>query len=153
MRTLLQKFGSMVKGVLTGFDRIVFKGSILPLMHEAGVASFLAAKRILNKDYKDWMMEQTARIVDESEAFSKKQTGFPITFIRSAKSRKEAIARERQKELGITEGLIGVWSAIESCMTYKARFSSHHGFPQMRREWSKCKHLYFYFDHSARCYL
>lgn len=147
MRTLLQKFGSMVKGVLTGFDRIVFKGSILPLMHEAGVASFLAAKRILNKDYKDWMMEQTARIVDESEAFSKKQTGFPITFIRSAKSRKEAIARERQKELGITEGPIGVWSAIESCMTYKARFSSHHGFPQMRREWSKCKHLYFYFDH------
>lgn len=147
MSTLLQKFGSIVKGVLSGFDRIVFKGSILPLMHEAGVAGFLAGKKILNKEYKTWMMEQTARIVEESEAFAREQTGLPITPIRSSKERKEAIARERQKELGITEGLIGVWSAIESCMTYKARFSSEHGFPQMRREWSKCKHLYFYFDH------
>lgn len=147
MKTVLQKFGSIVKGVLSGFDRIVFKGSILPLMHEAGVSSFLGSKKILNKEYKAWMMEQTARIVDQSEAFAKKQTGSPITPIRSSKERKEAMARERQKEQGITEGLIGVWSAIESCMTYKARFSSPQGFPQMCREWSKCKHLYFYFDH------
>jgi len=149
MSALLQKFGSIVKGILSGFDRIVFKGSILPLMHEAGVSSFLAGKKILNKEYKAWMMEQTARIVDESEKLAKRETGLPITLIRSSKSRKEAIARERQKELGITEGLIGVWSAIESCMTYKARFSNHHGFPQMRQEWTKCKHLYFYFDHHA----
>ena len=149
MSALLQKFGSIVKGILSGFDRIVFKGSILPLMHEAGVSSFLAGKKILNKEYKAWMMEQTARIVDESEKLAKRETGLPITLIRSSKSRKEAIARERQKELGITEGLIGVWSAIESCMTYKARFSNHHGFLQMRQEWTKCKHLYFYFDHHA----
>ena len=147
MSTLLQKFGSLVKGVLSGFDRIVFKGSIMPLMHESGVSDFLRSKRILNKEYKAWMMEQTARIIDQSEAFSKEQTGLPITPIRSSKDRKEAIARKQQKALKITEGLIGVWSATESCMTYKARFSSTHGFPQMRREWSKCKHLYFYFDH------
>ena len=147
MSTLLQKFRAIVKGVLTGFDRIVFKGSILPLMHEAGVSDFLRSKRILNKEYKAWMMEQTARIVDQSEALAKEQTGLSITPIRSSRDRKEAIARQRQKELEITEGLIGVWSAVESCMTYKARFSSSQGFPQMRREWSKCKHLYFYFDH------
>jgi hypothetical protein len=147
MTALIQKFGSIVKGVLSGFDRIVFKGGILPLMHETGVAKFLGGKGILNKDYKAWMMEQTARIVSDSEAFCKKQTEMPITPIRSSRERKEAIARERQKELGVTEGLIGVWSAVESCMTCKARFSSDKGFPQMRREWSKCKHLYFYFDH------
>ena len=28
MNTLLQKFGSIVKGVLSGFDRIVFKGGV-----------------------------------------------------------------------------------------------------------------------------
>lgn len=147
MATLIQKLGSIVKGTLSGFDRIVFKGNILPLMHEAGVSSFLYSKGILNKDYKAWMTEQTSCIVDRSEVFSQQHTGQPITYITSYKQRKEEIARQRQEELGISQGLIGVWSAVESCMTYKARFSRQQSFPKMCREWSKCKHLYFYFDH------
>ena len=31
MKDLVARFGKAVKGVLTGFDRIVFKGSICPL--------------------------------------------------------------------------------------------------------------------------
>ena len=120
----------------------------MALMHADGVSSFLRGKGVLNKDYKDWMPEQTDRLVSEAEAFCREQTGLPITQIRSSKTRKESIARECQKELEITEGLVGVWPAIESCMTYKAKFSSDRGFPQMRQEWSKCKHLYFYFDHA-----
>lgn len=148
MTTLLQKLGSAVKGVLTGFDRIVFKGSILPLMHEQGVTKFLRYKGILNKEYKDWMLGGTKEIVSAAEAYAKDCTDDSITPIRSSKLRKDEIARARQEERGIESGLIGIWSATEGCSTYKARFSSGHGFPQIRREWSKCKHLYFYFDHA-----
>jgi len=146
MSMFLKKFSSLVNGVLSGFDRIVFKGSILPLMHEAGVASFLRGKKIFNKDFKGWMTEQTERIVSHAEEFCQEETGTPITAIRSSKLRKEELARDRQKELEIAEGLLGVWSATEACTTYKARFSRTQSFPQMSREWSKCKHLYFYFD-------
>jgi hypothetical protein len=64
MKALIDRFSSSVKGVLSGFDRIVFKGWILPLMSASQVMSFLGSKGVLNKDYKDWMVARTKDIVD-----------------------------------------------------------------------------------------
>jgi hypothetical protein len=44
MKKLVQRFASVVKGTLSGFDRIVFKGCILPLMSAAEVMKFCGAK-------------------------------------------------------------------------------------------------------------
>jgi hypothetical protein len=148
MNGFVQKFVGVVKGVLNGFDRIVFKGSILPLMHDEGVMGFCRARGILNKEYKDWMQTQTAKVVDAAESYAKEHCGEGITRIKSSHARKEDIARCRQREMHIESGLIGVWSATESCRSYKARYCAKAGFPQLRGEWTKCKHLYFYFDHA-----
>ncbi len=147
MTTLLQKYSTVVKGVISGFDRIVFKGSILPVMHAAGAMSFLCGKKVLNKDYKNWVTKQTQSIVEPAQQLTLDVNGRNITPIFSSKLRKETIARERQQQMSIETGLIGVWSATESCLSYKARYSTEKGFPQLRMEHTKCKHLYFYFDH------
>jgi hypothetical protein len=147
MTTLLQRFSAVVKGVISGFDRIVFKGSVLPLMHNDGAASFMRSKKVLNKDYSNWVIKQTQSIVEPAEKLAQAMNGQRITPISSSKLRKETLARERQKQQNIDTGLIGVWSATESCLSYKARYSKEKGFPQLRMEWTKCKHLYFYFDH------
>ena len=52
MQELVARFGKAVKGVLSGFERIVFQGTILPLAHEAGAMSFLGWRGVLNRDYK-----------------------------------------------------------------------------------------------------
>lgn len=148
MNSFLQRFGSLVKGIISGFDRIVFKGSILPLMYENGAASFLRSRKILHKDFKPWMTEQTGRLVEDAESYCQKQVDSRILPIISSKLRKEEVAHNRQSELGISEGLIGVWAATESCTSYKAMFSKTQSFPQIRKSWTKCKHLYFYFDDS-----
>ena len=61
MKDRVARFGRAVKGVLTGFDRIGFKGSILPLAHHGGAVSFLRWRGVLNRDYKKWMLAQTDR--------------------------------------------------------------------------------------------
>lgn len=147
MNTFIQKFSEVIKGVVTGFDRIVFKGSILPLMHERGAMDFCGARGILNKDYKQWVQAQTETIVDDATRYAKEQCGSKVTHLTSSHVRKEALAHRRQREQAIESGLIGVWSAVEMCSSYKARFCASSGFPQLRRDWTKCKHLYFYFDH------
>ncbi len=38
------KFSDVVKRILTGFDRMVFKGSILPLMHPEGAMRFFRSQ-------------------------------------------------------------------------------------------------------------
>ncbi len=147
MNTFVQKFASIVKGMITGFDRIVFKGSILPLMHEKGVMNFCHSHGILNKEYKPWMLKQTEKLVSDAERYAEEECGSCITPIKSSRIRKEEMARQHQHENQIQSGLIGIWSAIESCHSYKARYCAESGFPQLRGEWTKCKHLYFYYDH------
>lgn len=37
---------------------------------------------------------------------------------------------------------------LKPCTTFRSAYDSSVGYPQLGRENSRCKHLYFYFDHS-----
>ena len=148
MDTLLHRFNTVIKGYIEGFDRLVFKGTLKPLAFVLGMQAFLKNKKVLNKDYKDWVTKQSAAIIETAEAYSQKHCGKGIIYIPSINIRKEELAHNMQKESGVKEGLIGVWSCVESCTTYRSTFNPSAGYPVLRPENSRCKHLYFYFDHS-----
>jgi hypothetical protein len=115
-------------------------------MYSAGMESFLVARKVKNKDFKDYAIEQSQSIVDSAEDIAKTQTGRGATYLPSPKVRKEELAHKRQEESGVKEGLIGVWSCVEPCNTFKSTFDPTSTYPSLRFEQSKCKHLYFYFD-------
>ena len=146
MDTLLNKFSAKVNNIITGFDRIVFKGIVRPIVYAAGMTSFLMARGIKNKDFKDYAVAQSQAIVRSAEEYSKREHGSGIEYIPSLNTRKEALAHERQEEKGITEGLIGIWSCVESCNTFRSTFDPEQTYPLLKPERSKCKHLYYYFD-------
>jgi len=146
MDTLLNRFSDKVNSIITGFDRIVFKGMIMPLMFSAGMTSFLISRNILNKDFKNYAMAQSKIIVRSAEELASSLNGNEITYIPSLHDRKETLVRERQKETGVEEGLIGVWSCVESCNTYKSTYNRESKYPLLQNTRSKCKHLYYYFD-------
>jgi len=148
MDTLLHRFNDKIKGVIEGFDRIVFKGMIRPIMHPAGMASFLMSRGVLNKDFKGYVIEKSQAIMNMAEEISKSGCNCGVKYIPSLNTRKEALAHERQKECGAKEGLIGVWSCLESCHTFKSTFDAAQPYPSLRSERGKCRHLYFYFDDS-----
>jgi hypothetical protein len=147
MDTLLHRFEEKIKGVLEGFDRIIFKGTIRNICYAIGMQMFLNGCGVLNKDYKEWITKQTAVIVQDADEYSKRHTGTGIQYLASSNIRKETIAREQQKNIKIEGGLIGVWSCLESCNTFKAVFDNETGHPKISPEKSRCKHLYFYYDH------
>lgn len=147
MDSFLQRFGGRIKGAITGFDRIVFKGCIRPLMFADGAMGFLRSRGVLNKGYKDWVQQQSGALVADAEALAQRTCGRGIEPIRSSLERKEALAHSRQKVCGRSEGLIGVWSCVEAGFTYRACYDARAGFPQLRREFGRHKHLYFYYDH------
>jgi hypothetical protein len=109
--------------------------------------SFCQTRGIRNKDFKRWAMDQTALVVDAAQRYAVEQCERGIQPIVYSKTRKEDLAHKRQQELGKDSGLIGVWSAVESCWSYRAQYSAQAGHPLLRKQWMKCKHLYFYFDH------
>ncbi len=147
MKKLVARFGKAVKGMLTGFDRIVFKGTILPLAHEDGAMSFLGWRGVLNRDYKKWMQAQTDALVAAVDRAVQEQTGKPVTPLSTWRRDKEQLARKRQEQTGIDAGLVGAWSCLEGCWSYRANYCAEKGYPQLRRYATQCKHLYLYLDH------
>ena len=147
MDTLLHKFADKIKGVLEGFDRIVFKGSIRNIAYALGMEKFINMHGVLNKDYKEYVIKQSATIIENAEDYAKRLTGTGIQYLTSVNIRKETVAHEQQNKLGIQSGLIGVWSCVETCNTFKAVYDSQSNKPQLKPEKSRCKHLYFYYDH------
>jgi hypothetical protein len=147
MDMFVQRCADKIKGVITGFDRIVFKGCLRPLMFAEGAMAFFRSRAVLNKNYKDWVEAQSDLLVARANTYARATCGKGITPIPSCHERKEKIAHDQQRRLGLQQGLIGVWSCTEACSTYRARYDAQAGFPQLRFEYARCKHLYFYYDH------
>ena len=146
MDTLLNKFGSVVKGVITGFDRIIFKGTLQSIVYAVGMQYFLMTQGVLNKDFKAYAMENSNKIVESADEISERLCGCRTIYLPSSNERKETVVRKRQEETGVTEGLIGVWSCVESCYTFRSTFNPGATYPILKSEPSRCKHIYFYFD-------
>ena len=148
MKSFIDRFSNLVKGTISGFDRIVFKGLVLPLMSTSQVMSFCRARGILNKNYKEWIMDQTKSIINGAEQYARNNCGRPVIPIPTWRIRKEKLAHEQQQKEQISTGLIGVWSCLETGSSYRAVYCAEAGFPQLKHYQVQCKHLYFYFDDS-----
>lgn len=64
MNTFIQRFTGKIKGVIKGFDRIVFKGCLRPIAYADGAMAFLRWRGVLNKNYKPWMMAQSDMLTE-----------------------------------------------------------------------------------------
>jgi hypothetical protein len=144
---LLDRFGNLVKGTITGFDRLIFKGHLKPIIFAGGMQSLLYNKNILNKDYKNWMIKQTESIVEYTSDYLYKYCNSEIIPIKSSGIRKDELARKRREELNIKKGLIGVYSSVERCNSFKIQSNFDIGRPEIVHYDTKCKHLYFYLVH------
>ena len=125
----------------------MFKGALKPLCYAAGMQIYLSRNGVLNKEYREWVSAKSAAIIADAEEYTSNLCGTDIQYLASCHIRKEAMAHEQQKKSGTQSGLIGTWSCVESCNTFKAVYDKMAGLPQIRYEASRCKHLYFYYDH------
>ena len=147
MDTLLHRLKEKINGVIEGFDRIVFKGTLKPLCYAVGMQSFLSWRGVLNKDYKNWVQDGSTAIIRDIEEYTKATTGTGINYLPTYRIRKEAEAHKQQEKYHIESGLVGTWSCLESCGSFKALYNAKAGYPQIVANQTRCKHLYMYFDH------
>ncbi len=146
MQAFRDRFKNSIIEVLTGFDRIVFKGMFRPLVYVDGVRNFLGQNSVTNKGYKEWMLTQTKKLLRSIETYAAEHNQ-KVIHLRSWRERKEKIAHEHQKKHDIKNGLIGIWSCLEAGKTYRAYYDPGAGKPCLHHYSVPCKHCYFYFDH------
>lgn len=146
MQELLARHQSDVKGVLSGWDRIRFRGSLRPLSYVDGMMKFLSYLSVLLKDFREWAQSLTDMQRKATQKYAA-DARRPVRYLNSSQVRKEDLIREIAAQDGITEGLIAVLSCVEPCSTWHVR---KHALTQrlvLEPELKKCLFHYFYFQH------
>jgi len=142
----LSKHAADVTGVLSGFDRLVFRGTLRMLAHRGGMMHYLHAVQVLLKDFAGHAEALTRRLKDASEELAKR-TLRPITYLRSSAISKEDIAREIARADGIEQGLICVLTAVEPCLSYQIVRDRNAKTIELEPRHRKCLYLYHYQVH------
>jgi len=131
MKQFIEKYQQQVAGVLTGFDRLVFRGSLRRLNYgrwspesEAfqaiGMEQYLSQNSILMKHFGDHCKQISEMIKLESlKPFYEQK--LPVPFLRSAAADKEAMARKVAAERNIKSGLVCAISTLEPSPAFEHR--------------------------------
>ncbi len=146
MQRFLSRHGDAVIGTLSGFDRLVFRGTLRILANCAGMKAYLWAVQVLLKDFVGHAEALSDSVREASLALSK-QTGCPIRYLPSSAINKEEIAREIARADGIEQGPVCILRAVEPCMSYEIVRNRKARLLELQPRQRKCLHLYHYQVH------
>jgi hypothetical protein len=145
MKSFLQRHGSKILGVLSGFDRVRFRGSLRLLCCVRGMASWLNAAGVLLKDFPDFAEKSTKRLRGSVEEYAQ-ASGRPVRYLEGKTNKEELIRKIREEQPPAENGLIAVLSTIEGCQSPTIWRNRETHRLELRRRFRKCVHYYFYFE-------
>lgn len=151
MQEFISKYQDRILGVLSGFDRVIFRGSLRRLNYgwwdgklqarvALGMEEYLGQNHVLFKDYREPVRKVSEAIkVRSTRPFREK--GLPVEFVRSPKVDKDEMARGIAQPHGIASGPVCVLAAMELTPTF-----AHRG-THMVMDVRPCQVLYHYRIH------
>jgi hypothetical protein len=143
MEKFLQQHKGDVIGVLSGFDRLLFRGTLRSISYGEGLDHFLGAMHVRYADWTAFAEGLSEKLKDHAEAMACK-AGRPFQYVQNSRQSKEQIAQTIALRDGIEEGLVCVLRCVEPCMSFSNRRNDQGKFHFVSQE-RKCLHLYFYY--------
>ena len=146
MKSFVARYGSAITATLSGFDRLVFRGTLLPLMMDRGMHTFLHRAGVRLLDFKKYVAATSEHVKDASLRAAAEHSR-PIRYLQSASTDKEALAHQLLAEHPIEQGLICAFRTVEPCMSFEYHRSADPCDRGLRLRPRKCLHIYQYFLH------
>jgi hypothetical protein len=146
VNAFLRVFAGLVSGVLHGFDRLVFRGHLRQITTVQGMARYLHTRRVLYKDFQDYVQRKTSQLIEASLEGARQQKR-PILYLPSCNISKEEKAAKIATRDGIREGLICVFKCVEPCWTFDIHRNRARKELELQGKMGKCLFLYHYYQH------
>jgi hypothetical protein len=146
MNAFVQHHAKSVIGMIRGWDRLRFRGTVRMLANLTGMNRFLECTRHRLKEFGEYA-QQVSRQVRAASLAVAESAGRPVVHLDSPVAGKEQIALEIARRDGIQDGLIAVVTAVESCQSYDVRSDRARGLLELYPRHRKCQHLYHYMIH------
>jgi hypothetical protein len=142
---LTDRYASLILGVFSCFDRILFTGTLPDICHAKAFTRELNRRHIRIFDFPRFATPLRDAIRDNAERLAD-ENGLVIEHIRRIKAfRKEERVQQSLAERGTHPGLVHIFSAMETCTSFKPWHDKPSGKTFFRPDSGKCLHYYFYF--------
>ena len=146
MQKFIARHGVFVSSVLSGFDRLVLRGSLRALRH-LGIYGFLQRSGVRLLDFGKFAQATTER-VKEAALAEAGDRGRPVLYLDSPRTSKEDLARDLLRQQPLAEpGLICTFKAVEPCMRFEYHRSAEQKDRGLRLRAGKCLFIYNYYLH------
>jgi hypothetical protein len=155
MNPFVEQHQNEIGGVLSCFDRVVITGTFPDICHARAMAGYLSYRDIRLFDYARWAEPLRDEVRANAERLAA-EAGLQIEFIRKFKAfRKEDRVQAILAERGVHPGLVHIFSAMETCSSYRPWHDKASGKTFFKPITGKCLHYYFYFidEQFGLCYL
>jgi len=146
VQQFIAKHRDDIAGVLSGFDRLVLRGTLRSIAYAEGMNQYLWNNQILLKDFGSHV-EQVSQRLKAASLHEAVVAGRPVRYLASAEVSKEDIARRIAAEDGITRGLVCVLTSVEPCRTFEIYRNRETKHLQLQHRIRKCLFLYHYLVH------
>lgn len=140
---IIEKYNDKIKGILTGFDRIIINGYSRQLNNCRQFLFYMIQNDCKLVDFNTFAEEHTKSLCNHIDSLAKEQNR-PTEFIMSSKVNKDEIARKLFNESPVQEGLVCSISAMEVCDTMTVKGDKKTKLLGVTRRPTKCKYYYLY---------
>jgi hypothetical protein len=140
MQSFLEKHRDKILGVVSCFDRLIFKGH-LPFSYAEAFERFLDFRGILYKDFDAFVKRHSQSLKTHAETLAR-EAGRPYVYL-ERHTDKDQLARKIMREDSISSGLICVLATNETCRSFRLRYGK--GKPRLGAVPRRFLVLYFYF--------
>jgi hypothetical protein len=146
MERFVARYRPLVTSILSGFDRLVFRGTLIPLMRDRGMHTFLSKAGVKLLDFKGFALATSER-VKEAALRVARETKRPLRYLESSHIDKEDLARQILAEHPLEQGLVCALTVVEPCTSFEYHRSKDVDERGLKPRHRKCLHVYQYHRH------
>jgi hypothetical protein len=144
VQLFIDRNAGRISGVLSGFDRLLFRGTLRALSYVAGLDKYLNVNGVAYTQFGSFAQRISDKIKAHAADYAAKLNR-PFRYVTSSAASKERLARDIMKRDRIEQGLVCVVSCVEPCQTYELRKNRNTKRLELVAARRKCLFLYFYF--------
>jgi hypothetical protein len=149
MKTFVRQHEASIQGVLSGFDRVRFRGTLRSISYADGLLKWLCFLKVLLVAFKAFVEGTSRKLRLATERLAKTTAVGKVVYL-SGPCDKQKVVDDLMLRHGIganVTGLIAVLSCVENCRSFELHKNGEVGKLELRSAFRKCLHYYLYLRH------
>ena len=147
MHEFTAKYADQIAGSLSGFDRLVFRGTLRQIAHAFGMKGYLWANQVLLQDFGKYVEKISAQVkagAVEARAAARR----PVQYQASSQTNKEEVARAIAARDQVEEGPVCALTCVEPCWSYDVHRNGQTKQLELVQRLRKCLFVYQYWKNA-----